>query len=116
MKILLACAGFAFLGAAQAAAPPPRPPILGIAHVAIQTSDLVKARAFYGDLLGLPEQQPPRPHAAIFIVNARQRLIVHDGLPADRDERFIRLAFDADATAMRQFLIGRAASVDEPHP
>ena len=54
----------------------PRRPaaIAGIAHVAIQTSDLAKARAFYGGLLGFPEigagasahgdflrQRPPAP-------------------------------------------------------
>jgi hypothetical protein len=29
-----------------------RPPLVGIAHIAFQVSDLVKAQAFYGGLLG----------------------------------------------------------------
>ena len=104
MKIVASLAAAAVLSATQA---PVRPPIAGIAHVAIQTSDLTKARAFYGDLLGCPELTPRRPHTAIFIVNDRQRLIVRDGLPPERDERLIDLAFEANVSAMRDWLIGR---------
>ena len=107
------------LGVSPAARQPPasgpaRPAIAGISHVAIQTSDLAKARAFYGALLGYPERMPKRPHTAIFVVNDRQRLIVRDGLPADRDERFIDLAFEADVAAMRAFLLARGAPAGEP--
>jgi catechol 2,3-dioxygenase-like lactoylglutathione lyase family enzyme len=66
-----------------------------------QTSDLAKARSFYGDLLGYPEVAPGgRQHVAVFAVNDRQRLIVHDGLPPDRDERLLALAFET-TTLMR---------------
>src|SRR5262245_60291783 len=34
---------------------PPRPKILGVAHLALFVSDLGKARAFYRDLLGYDE-------------------------------------------------------------
>ena len=43
------------LDSAQAA--PVRPAIAGIAHVAIQTSGLAKARAFYEGFLGFDTQQ-----------------------------------------------------------
>jgi len=91
----------------------PRPPINGIAHVALQASDLAKARRFYGDLLGYTEVAPGgRPHVAVFAVNDRQRLIIHDGLPADRDERLLALAFEtASADAMRTFLQRRGQQV-----
>ena len=117
MKILASLAAAAALSAAQAQAPA-RPAIAGIAHVAIQTSDLTKARAFYGDLLGYPELTPKRPHTAIFIVNDRQRLIVRDGLPPERDERFIDLAFEANVSAMRDWLVGRGlpAAAAAPDP
>jgi catechol 2,3-dioxygenase-like lactoylglutathione lyase family enzyme len=95
---------------------PARPVIAGIAHVAIQTSDLVKARTFYGALLGFAEIGPKRPHTAIFFVNDRQRLIVRDGLPPSRDERFIDLAFEAGAGAMRDWLIGHGLPATEPAP
>ena len=60
---------------------------------------------FYGGLLGYPEIGSARPHTAIFFVNDRQRLIVRDGLPASRDERFIDLAWESDVRAMRDYLI-----------
>jgi catechol 2,3-dioxygenase-like lactoylglutathione lyase family enzyme len=104
----------AFLVGILAAAPQPaRPVIAGIAHVAIQTSDLAKARAFYGGLLGYPEAAPKRPHTAIFIVNDRQRLIVRDGLPESRDERFVDLAFEADVNPMRDWLAGHGMPASE---
>ena len=36
-------------------AAPQRALILGVAHIAFQVSDLIKARAFYGELLGYDE-------------------------------------------------------------
>ena len=100
--------------AAQSPAPAAaRPPIAGIAHVAIQTSDLAKARAFYGDLLGFSEIGPRRAHTAVFFVNDRQRLIVRDGLLPSRDERFIDLAFEANVTAMREWLAARGIQPGE---
>jgi catechol 2,3-dioxygenase-like lactoylglutathione lyase family enzyme len=101
------------LRAQQAPAAPARPHIAGIAHVAIQTSDLAKARAFYGDLLGFPEIGARRPHTAIFYVNDRQRLIVRDGLPPARDERFIAVGYQVNAAAMRSHLVARGAALDE---
>jgi lactoylglutathione lyase len=93
----------------------PRPQITGIAHVALQTSDLAKARRFYGDLLGYTELPPAgRPHVVVFAVNERQHLIVRDGLPADRDERLLALAFETtSADAMRAFLRGRGQQVGD---
>lgn len=119
MKTIGVLVGAAALAAAMGQPPSPapvRPPIAGIAHAAIQTSDLAKARAFYGDLLGYPEIAPARAHTAIFMVNDRQRLIVRDGLPATRDERFIDLAFETSVNAMRAFLTARGRPPGEPAP
>lgn len=92
-----------------------RPQIIGIAHVALQTSDLAQARRFYGDLLGYAEIAPAgRAHVAAFAVNDRQRLILHDGLPADRDERLLAVAFETtSADAMRAFLEKRGQRVGD---
>jgi len=93
-----------------------RPPITGIAHVALQASDLAKARRFYSGLLGYAEM-PLRAgaHSAVFAVNDRQRLIVHDGLPPDRDERLLNVAFEtSDVEALRSFLVARGVQVTEP--
>ena len=97
-------------------AAPARPFIAGIAHATIQVTDLGKARKFYGDLLGYPElASADRAHVAVFAVNDRQRLIVRDGLPADRDDRFVNLAFQvADRAAMRAWLIAHGVQAAEP--
>ena len=88
-----------------------RPPLLGISHVAVQVSDLAKARVFYGGVLGFSERSPAVPHAAIFVVNDRQRLIVRDGLPPSRDERFIDVAFEVEP-GMGAWLESRAIKVE----
>jgi catechol 2,3-dioxygenase-like lactoylglutathione lyase family enzyme len=95
------------VAAASALVRAPEPPrIVGLAHVRIQTSDLAKARRFYGDLLGYDEMRPGADtHVAIFRVNGRQRLIIQDGLPADRDERLMNIAFETtDVDALQQRL------------
>jgi len=93
-----------------------RPPIVGVSHVAVQSRDLAKARRFYSDLLGYREVAlADRPHTAVFAVNDRQRLIVHDGLPADRDERLLDVAFETPSVdALRAFLLARHVEVSEP--
>lgn len=116
MKVILALALAAAAAATQSIAPPARPPILGISHVAILTSDLRQAREFYGGVLGFAERLPRRARTAIFVVNGRQRLIVRDGLPAEQDERFLHVAFEANVSAMRLFLLGRSVRVEEPRP
>jgi catechol 2,3-dioxygenase-like lactoylglutathione lyase family enzyme len=111
--IAAALSGASWQSAQFPAAGSARPPIAGIAHVAIQTSDLAKARAFYGGLLGFSELGPKRAHTAVFYVNDRQRLIVRDGLPPSRDERFIDLAFETSVGPMREWLAGRGMQTSE---
>ena len=103
------------VAAVMSSAAQSRPPIVGIAHIALQTSDLAKARRFYSGLLGYPEVAPAaRPHVAVFAVNDRQRLIVRDGLPSDRDERLVAVAFGTPSVgALREFLLARGARVSE---
>jgi catechol 2,3-dioxygenase-like lactoylglutathione lyase family enzyme len=109
MRALITLTLAAAVAAGQQPAGPARPVIAGVAHATIQVSDLAKARTFYGGLLGYPERpSADRAHVAIFAVNDRQRLIVRDGLPPERDERFIDLAFETgDVAALRTWLAGR---------
>ena len=95
---------------------PARPVINGVAHATIQVTDLAKARAFYGRLLGLREAAAAdRAHSAVFVVNPRQRVILKDGLPADRDDRFVDLAFATDdLAALRAWLQAHGMSPSEP--
>src|SRR5439155_14809552 len=114
ISVGVALVGWAVLAIALAGQS--RPPIVGIAHVAVQTSDLGKARRFYSGLLGYSEvTSAGKPHAAVFAVNARQRLIVHDGFPADCAERLLDVAFEtASVGGLRGFLLARGARVTEP--
>jgi len=102
----LCCAVLLALAAQTA---PPRPPVLGLAHVRVLTSDLAKARGFYRDLLGLSEVPQAAPNVAIFRVNDRQRVIVRAPLPADRDDRFVDVAFEtSDLAAMKRHLTSKS--------
>ena len=84
-----------------------RPPILGLAHVRVMTADLAKAKRFYGDLLGFPEVPQAPGSAAVFRVNERQHIIVRAGLPPERDDRFVDVAWEtSDLAAMRGYLRG----------
>jgi len=97
-----------------AQAPPARPPILGLAHVRLMTSDLGKARHFYGDLLGFSEVPQASPLVAIFRVNDRQHIIVRSGLPPERGDRFVDVAWEtADVSAMSTYLRGHGVDARE---
>src|ERR1051326_4443953 len=94
-------------------AAPPRPAILGVAHVRLLSSDITKARAFYTGLLGFPEEPQANGMVAIFRVNDRQRIIARRAI-RDADDRFVDVAFETpDRDAARAWLashgqIGRA--------
>jgi len=98
------------IGAGQRApAGPERPPILGIAHVALQTADLEKANRFYSDVLGFSRVKLAQ-NASAYSVNERQQLIISGGLPPDRDERLTAVAFTTTSLwDMSAFLKARGA-------
>ncbi len=82
-----------------------RPPITGIAFVEVQVSDIKKANTFYGSLLGYSVLWNSTGHNATIHINQRQSIQLQDGLPPDRDERLMSLAFQTtDAEAMRGYL------------
>jgi len=99
----------------QTAAAPPRPPIIGIAHVRVLAAELAKARHFYGEVLGLSELQwDPAGGVGVFAVNQRQRIVVRRG-PQERDDRLVDVAFaTASVTAMREWLASRGMQVGSP--
>jgi lactoylglutathione lyase len=97
MRALAAVVAGALWSMSQAPPAPERPRVQGIAHVSVQVSDMTAARAFYGGVLGFAEARTgATARRAVFAINARQRLIVQDGLPPDRDERLINVGFDVD--------------------
>jgi len=86
-SVLLTCV-FVSLAGSQSWAGPEDLPLLGLAHVAIQVSDLEKSRAFYHDVLGFEEafdtKAPDGSVAVAFYkVNDRQFIELSPGLSAD---------------------------------
>ena len=49
-----------------------RPPIVGVAHIALKTNDLAAARSFYGHDLGFAEPFTRGAGLAVFKVNDHQ--------------------------------------------
>jgi catechol 2,3-dioxygenase-like lactoylglutathione lyase family enzyme len=81
-----------------------RPPILGVAHIALKTNDLAAAREFYGHYLGFDEVGAFPPHGLGFKVNDHQFIYVADTLMGDED-RLDHIAFETtDARQLRNYL------------
>jgi len=94
-----------------------RPPIIGIAYVELQVSDIEKAGIFYNSMLGYSIEpagtMAGNGHRAFHIsINQRQSIQIQDGLPATKDERLVCLAFQTtDAAALHRYLQSRAVAV-----
>lgn len=99
---------------------PPRPPITGIAHFALKTSDLESARAFYGRTLGFAELfSIDNPDGgillALFKVNDHQYLEVRPELKSETEDRLSHIAFETtDASQLRAYLAGKGIPVPPP--
>jgi len=103
--------------AAPLAGQPARPPIVGIAHFALKTSDLTAARAFYGHDLGFAElftMNNPQGGVlfALFKVNDHQYIEVRPELKDAAEDRLSHLAFETtDARQLRAYLASKGVSV-----
>jgi catechol 2,3-dioxygenase-like lactoylglutathione lyase family enzyme len=87
-----------------------RPPIVGIAHIALKTNNLVAAREFYGRYLGFLEVGSIT-HGTMFKVNDHQYIAVADTLMGDED-RLDHIAFETtDAHQLRDYLAARGVKV-----
>lgn len=120
MRIL--CLLFIFgLGGAGIQSQPARPPILGVAHIAFQVSDLKKAREYYGELLGYEEafqvfNENGQLGLAYFKVNERQYIEIFPNLPPDRDDRLMHIAFETtDLEALRLYLQSKGVKTPEKY-
>ena len=96
---------------AQGGASVQRPPIVGVAHIALETDDLVAARKFYGTGLGF-EEPFKVGNAAFFKVNDHQYIKVSPDLKSETQDRLSHIAFETtDIRKLRDYLAGRAVSV-----
>ncbi len=121
-QILLLVLALSFGASAQNQnSSPPRPLIIGVAHIAFQVSDIAKARDFYSGLLGYEEPfQIRNPDGSLaltyFKVNDRQYIEIFPGLPPDQDERLRHIAFETtDIEALRVYLKSKGVKVPDQH-
>jgi lactoylglutathione lyase len=100
---------------------PPRPKILGVAHVAYYVSDAAKARTFYQQFLGFAEpfSLPGRdggPGTDFIKINDEQYLEVSAAAPTG-DGQLSHIAFYTDdAARMRDYLAAHGIKVTEKVP
>jgi catechol 2,3-dioxygenase-like lactoylglutathione lyase family enzyme len=98
--------------------PVTRPKILGVAHMAVFVSDLSKARAFYGDLLGFEEPFTlPKPDGSVEIafvkINDRQWIELFNRPTAGEGQLNHIAIYTDDADRMRDYLASQNVAVPE---
>jgi catechol 2,3-dioxygenase-like lactoylglutathione lyase family enzyme len=96
---------------AQSGASTQRPPIIGVAHIALETDDLAAARKFYGTGLGF-EEPFKLDNAAFFKVNDHQYIKVSPDLKSETQDRLSHIAFETtDVRKLRDYLASRGIAV-----
>jgi catechol 2,3-dioxygenase-like lactoylglutathione lyase family enzyme len=106
----------ALAAASLAAQTPPRPRILGIAHIAIYTGNFEQARAFYRDFLGFLEpyslnNPDGTPSMTFFKINEKQYIELFPEKTPHSD-RLSHIAIETDdAGAMRRYLAANGVAV-----
>ena len=111
MKYLTALA-LAWLAADTAGTAPQRPPITGIAHIAVASQNLAASRAFYTGSLGWTATASPEfPDGARFYGDPRQTVEVRSA-SSPSEPALDHIAFaTADAEALRQYLGSKGVAV-----
>ena len=96
---------------------PSRPPITGVAHIALRTNDLDAARKFYGQVLGYRETFRSKadsgaPSLTYFKVNDHQYVELLPALAGPEQDRLLHIAFETtDARQLRDYLAGKGVKV-----
>ena len=96
-----------------------RPPILGIAHIALRVRDAAEARNFFGHVLGfdelpLEETAKGKMRYTYFKVSDDQYIEVSPTLSSSTEDRLIHIAFrTTDARRLRRFLASHGVAVPE---
>src|SRR5262245_6311875 len=96
-----------------------RPPLVGIAHIAFQVSDLAKAQVFYGGLLGYEDafrlhKEDGTTRLVYFKVNDRQYIEIFPGLPPEQEDRLSHIAFETvNLEVLRLYLAEKNVQVPE---
>ena len=98
---------------------PARPPIVGLAHIALRTDKLAAARKFYGAGLGFEERfhldsAGGRLLFTSFKINDQQYVDIFPELHDPQQDRLVQIAFEtSDAEQLRTYLAARGVKVPE---
>ena len=96
-----------------------RPPIVGVAHIALNTNDLAAVRHFYTDVLGFQEpfketKPDGNPLFADFKVNDHQYIEIFPDLKTPDQLRLVDIAFETtNAEQLRAYLASKDVGVPE---
>ena len=96
-----------------------RPPILGVAHIGLETNDLAAAREFYGHGLGFDEAfSLDKPSGGLMLIyfkaNDHQYIEIFPDLKSETQDRLSHIAFETtDARRLRDYLASRGVKVPE---
>jgi len=105
------------VAAAVSATAQTRPPIVGVAHIAVKTNDMAAARDFYSKYLGFAEafsiENPAGgPAEACFKVNDHQYIEVAPTLASATEDRLSNIAFETtNAAQLRDYLASKGVAV-----
>jgi catechol 2,3-dioxygenase-like lactoylglutathione lyase family enzyme len=109
----------ALSSAADAPKPVTRPPIVGVAHIAVNTDDMAAARKFYNGILGFQEPfSLDKPEGGLmltfFKVNDHQYIEVFPELKEPDQDRLNHICFETtDAEQLRAYLASKGVKVPE---
>jgi catechol 2,3-dioxygenase-like lactoylglutathione lyase family enzyme len=99
-----------------------RPPIVGVAHIGLETNDMDAARNFYGKVLGYEEPfSLDKPSGGLmltyFKVNDHQYIEVFPDLKSEIQDRLSHIAFETtDVRRLRDYLANRGVKVPDTVP
>ena len=120
--VVVLIAGLSFVSTTHAKNPaksadPQRPPIVGVAWIALRTADMAATRKFYTGYLGLEEQAGVKDGGltrVLFKVNDRQYIQVLPELKDPNQNRLIEIAFEtANAEQLRAYMASQDVKVPE---
>lgn len=102
--------------AQTAVSTPDRPPIVGVAHIGLRTSDLNAADNFYGHVLGYAHFSLDKPTGGLMLnyykVNDHQYIEIYPTLTNLADDRMTHFAFETtDIKKLRDYLAAHDVNV-----
>jgi catechol 2,3-dioxygenase-like lactoylglutathione lyase family enzyme len=108
--VLILCVALAAVLTGGAAAQQ-RPPIVGVAHIALKTDSLAAAREFYGKYLGF-EEAFSKDGVTYFKVNDHQYIQMSPDLKSATEDRLSDVAFETtNVRQLREYLAANGVQV-----